>query len=170
MSVNSKNKGSKAERELAKVWERWTGYKFSRTPMSGGWAKSIESFGDLTCTDPKHSHRFPFSVECKSYKGITFNDILKGTKSDVLRFWEQASYDAKRCNKIPLLFMRENGMAKQTYFLVCDVKVGKLIVDLSKKSLDMIALSCSLGNLLVFNSNDLTAISYNEFYKAVRKL
>lgn len=66
--------------------------------------------------------------------------------------------------------MRENGMAKQTYFLVCDVKVGKLIVDLSKKSLDVIALSCSLGNLLVFNSNDLTAIPYNEFYKAVRKL
>lgn len=32
MSVNSKNKGSKAERELAKVWERWTGYKFPELP------------------------------------------------------------------------------------------------------------------------------------------
>lgn len=169
MSVNSKNKGSKAERELAKVWEKWTGYKFSRTPMSGGWAKSIESFGDLTCTDPKHSSKFPFSVECKSYKGITFNDILKGTKSEIIKFWKQATYDATRCRKQPLLFMRENGMAKQTYFMVCDHTIGKLILN-QLPNVNVFLISCDVGILTVFNSQDVTKIPYDTFYKEVRKL
>ena len=40
MRKNSRNKGSRFERTIAKAWETWTGYKFSRTPGSGGWAKA----------------------------------------------------------------------------------------------------------------------------------
>ena len=81
MSTNSKNKGNRFERTIAKFFQDWTGYKFSRTPGSGGWAKAKDSFGDLVCTDEKHSRRFPFSIECKSYQDLKFEHILLGTKS-----------------------------------------------------------------------------------------
>lgn len=53
MRKNSRNKGSRFERTIAKAWESWTGYKFSRTPGSGGWAKAKDAMGDLVCTDEK---------------------------------------------------------------------------------------------------------------------
>ena len=32
MGVNSRNKGSKNERGVAKLMQEWTGYEFARTP------------------------------------------------------------------------------------------------------------------------------------------
>lgn len=34
--INSRAKGSKNERELAKLFKDWTGKEFARTPSSGG--------------------------------------------------------------------------------------------------------------------------------------
>lgn len=73
MRKNSRNKGSRFERTIAKAWESWTGYKFSRTPGSGGWAKAKDAMGDLVCTDEKHSRRFPFSIECKTIRILSSN-------------------------------------------------------------------------------------------------
>lgn len=102
MRKNSRNKGSRFERTIAKAWESWTGYKFSRTPGSGGWAKAKDAMGDLVCTDEKHSRRFPFSIECKNYQDIKFEHILLGLKScKIISFWEQATKDAKRAGKYP---------------------------------------------------------------------
>ena len=34
--INSKKKGSRNERQLSKIFEKWTNLTFSRTPSSGG--------------------------------------------------------------------------------------------------------------------------------------
>lgn len=171
MKVNSKNKGSKAERDLAKLWESWTGYKFARTPMSGGWAKSKDTFGDLTCTDDKHSRKFTFSVECKSYKGITFNDILKGNKSDILKFWEQATRDAMISHKIPILFMRENGMSKGVYFVITDGALGAFILK-EAPTITYFKFQIQTQELILYaiSSKDLVLINYGKLHKAMRVL
>lgn len=104
MRKNSRNKGSRFERTIAKAWESWTGYKFSRTPGSGGWAKAKDAMGDLVCTDEKHSRRFPFSIECKNYQDIKFEHILLGLKScKIISFWEQATRMLNVQEKYPYL-------------------------------------------------------------------
>lgn len=174
MPINSKKKGSRGERDLCKWWKEWTGYEFSRVPASGGlrWKKADNITSDIICTDDAHAHKFKFSIECKNYKGITFNDIIKGTKSDVLKFWLQACSDATRGKKIPLLFMRENGMAKGVYFVATTVEVGKLLLQLNLLEKDYFRIHAGKEGMdfYVFNSKDLRAISYSIFYKKIRKL
>lgn len=163
--INSKKKGSKNERDVCKWWKNWTGYDFARVPSSGGlrWSRTSDTTGDIICSDQKHFLKFPFSIECKSYKGITFNDILKGTKSDVLKFWGQAKLDASRSNKEPILFMRENGMAKNLYYVVVKAKLGDLICNTNRCNNFTIYNGGEI--IIVINSNELSKVPY----RAVRK-
>ena len=118
--INSKNKGSRFERTICKWFQDWTGYEFNRVPASGGlrWKKTDNITSDITCTDPKHLKRFKLSVECKSYNDLKFEHILLGNKGcKILSFWEQASNDAIRGNKIPVLIMKYNNMPKGEAFL-----------------------------------------------------
>lgn len=176
MKTNSKNKGSRFERVVAKAFEKWTGYKFSRTPGSGGWAKAKDSFGDIVCTDSVHSKRFPFSIECKSYKEIKFEHILLGNKGcKILEFWEQAKRDAKIINKVPLLIMRYNSMPSGEAFCIME----KTILDsiLANQGLHILGkpiMYLDMPNweyLAVVMFSDILTLSYREdVYKVVRKL
>ena len=98
--MNSKNKGNRFERKIAGFFTKWTGYKFERNRAgSGAWHSNKDSTSDLTCTDERHAHRCKISIECKNYKEIKFEHLLLGNKGcDILKFWEQASKDAKRAN------------------------------------------------------------------------
>lgn len=49
MAVNGRNKGANFERVIAKQLSEWCGFTITRTPSSGGWAKT----GDITPKDPK---------------------------------------------------------------------------------------------------------------------
>jgi len=123
--INSKKKGSKNERSLAKLFEKWTGYEFSRTPSSGGlrWSNTDSTVGDLICSDKKHSRYFRFSVEAKFHKDINFEQLLLPNKNKkILEFWNQALEDSDRSGKIPMLFMRYNGMPKDLHFSVISYK------------------------------------------------
>lgn len=95
--MNSKNKGNRFERKIAGFFTKWTGYKFERNRAgSGAWHSNKDSTSDLTCTDERHAHRCKISIECKNYKEIKFEHLLLGNKGcDILKFWEQASKDAK---------------------------------------------------------------------------
>lgn len=173
MAVNSKAKGAKAERDLAKWWEKWTGYKFSRTPMSGGWHKNTETTSDLVCVDEKHKRRFPFSVESKSHKEINFNDILKGNKSDILKWWDQCKGDALRGKKIPLLFMRENGMKKSTWFVVMNYQLYSSIwKGFNPEIIEgrVIYLFAEGQALFIIPSTTLEDLNYRKVYHKARKL
>lgn len=113
-SINSREKGVKNERELAKKLQEWTGQPFARIPSSGGlrWKNDSRTVGDLIPED--ETFVFPFCIETKHYAKANL-DISK--KSKISGAWEQAARDALRANKIPLLFYRINGMAKGSYIV-----------------------------------------------------
>jgi Holliday junction resolvase len=115
--INSRTKGSKNERDLAKLFKTWTGKDFARTPSSGGlqW-KATNAKGDIVCTS--EGHYFPFCIEAKNHKEINFEHLLYLPKPKILEFWEQCLRDATLANKVPLLFMRYNGMPKDFHFVV----------------------------------------------------
>lgn len=120
--ANSKKKGSRFELRVSKWFTQWTSFKFGRTPYSGANHQSRDLSSDIMCQDERHAHRCKISVECKNYKEIKFEHILLGNKGcDILKFWEQASKDAKRANKVPILCMRYNSMPSEEFFFV----VGK---------------------------------------------
>lgn len=121
MAINSRKKGAKNEREIAKTLELWSGKKFAKTPASGGlnW-KTSNVAGDVVCVT--EGHYFPFCIEGKSYLKIDFSHLLTpGIKNvDILGFWEQAKRDATKANKIPILLIRYNGLPKHFWFLAIE--------------------------------------------------
>lgn len=130
--INSKAKGSRFERVVCKALQDWSGYEFSRTPASGGlrWKKTDNISSDIVCSDPKHAHKFPFSIEVKNYKDIKFEHLLTGNKTCKIReFWSQATGDAKRSGKIPVLIMRYNSMPKGEAFFVVGPALTQWIFD-----------------------------------------
>lgn len=173
MKTNSKNKGSRFERVVAKAFEEWTGYSFSRTPGSGGWAKAKDSFGDIVCTDSTHSKRFPFSIECKFYKEIKFEHILLGNKScKILDFWEQAKRDASIIHKEPILIMRYNSMPSGEAF--CMVQREALDAILEKKKLRLVEkpimyIEVLKESVAIIMFSDILSLPYQDVYKVMRK-
>lgn len=170
MRKNSRNKGSRFERSVAKAWESWTGYKFSRTPGSGGWAKAKDAVGDLVCTDEKHSRRFPFSIECKSYQDIKFEHLLLGNKTCKIHdFWDQASRDANKINKLPILIMRYNSMPKdEAFFGVGPVLTKWLTENYNLKFMIVNVPDINIGIFMFSEVQKL--VKYKDIYKYVRKL
>lgn len=123
---NGKKKGAKNERELCKWFKEWSGgLEFSRVPASGGlrWKNTENITGDIICSDDRYSRRFAFSVETKFHKEINFEHLILGNKKlKVIEFWEQALQDGIRGNKTPILFMRYNGMKKNTWLVILNLK------------------------------------------------
>lgn len=162
--INSRNKGSKNEREVAKLFEKWTSYPFSRTPSSGGlgWNTS-NTVGDIVCTDDRHSRFFCFAIEAKFYNEIKFEHLINGNKKvDIIRFWEQAKGDAKGANKIPIVTMRYNGMKKNTHFII-----------LPTNYFDHLQIQTPTGKLTYTKEYQFTIINsedwFNTDYKTVHK-
>lgn len=169
--ANGKKKGNKAERELCKWFQQWTGYPFTRVPASGGlrWKNTNATAGDIICDDERHSRRFQFSVESKSYKDINFEHLILGNKKvKILEFWEQTNADADRSGKIPILFMRYNGMAKNTYFVVITYQVYKLLFP------TLISFEYSRFEVkgkvpfVILNSHDLLKFDYVTLHKKLK--
>jgi len=122
--INSKAKGSKNEREAAKALERWCDMPFTRVPQSGGlrWQGGQNITGDIIPEDMYELRDFPFSIEVKSRKELDFENLLLPNNSDILKFWDQATSDAKRVDKIPLLMMRRDRMPKQAFYIAMPYK------------------------------------------------
>lgn len=176
--TNPKRKSGKHERSVAHIMQDWSGYEFARTPQSGGlhWRKQHTS-GDVVCIDDKHGPRFPFSIECKFYEDITLLPLIQGLigkkSNKVLEFWKQAKGDAKTVGKVPLLFMRKNGMKKDLNFVVFEQMFFSIWLDYINEW------DCENGflgytdkdyQLIIVNSEDLMKTEYLAFYKAGRKL
>jgi hypothetical protein len=163
--ANSKRKGNKFELKISKWFTQWTGFKFERNRAgSGAWHSNKDSVSDISCTDEKHAHRCKISVECKSYKEINFEHVLLGNKHcDILKFWEQATTDAKRAGRIPILCMRYNSMPSEEFFFVVQLEIGEKLNQLIDRCM---TLEYHGTILYVFMASDV--IQYVD-YKALHK-
>ena len=77
----SKRKGSRYEREMAKLFSDWYGEELIRVPASGGMRSLTRS--DLSCRNPDY---FPFVIECKHREDINFESIIKSPKV-IIDYW-----------------------------------------------------------------------------------
>lgn len=176
--VNSKKKGSKWERDVCKFMKEWTGYEFSRTPASGGlrWHKKDDIVSDVICTDEKHGHRFPGAIECKFYQEIKFEHVLLGNDScKIMEFWNQATRDAERAKKLPLLIMRYNNMPKGEAFLMIDRETSNCILTDTDLGLKLqkprMAIQIDLKTVFyIFMLSDIKNLEYQKVYKLWRSL
>lgn len=168
---NGKKKGNKAERIAANWFKQWTGLDFQRVPQSGGlrWQKADNISGDIICADYDHNREFPFSIEVKSYQNINFEHFILGMKSDkILPFWRQAESDGARAGKIPLLYMRYNGMEKDTFFVVCELKLFRKINRLCPKiERTFFKVYNSEYQLAIFHTDHLKQINYYDLKKSI---
>lgn len=170
--VNSKNKGNKFEREVAKWFTKWSGYKFERNRDSGAWHSNKDSVSDITCTDEKHAHKCKISIECKSYKEIKFEHVLLGNKGcDILKFWQQASKDAQRANRVPILCMRYNSMPKGEFFFVVNKILARRIFAFPElmKYPFMTLSTPNDGDLNIFMASAIKeTVPYNDVHKQAK--
>ena len=175
MRKNSKKKGNRFERVVCKFWEDWTGYEFQRVPQSGGlrWKNTSDITSDVICTDKKHSRRFPFSIECKSHQDIRFEHSLLQLKTAKINdFWAQTKSDAKRGNKLPILFMKYNGMPKDEMFVGISFKSAYPLTLTSKKPYSIINnFGEDKESIVIMMASDILENSdYLDFYKHNKQL
>lgn len=131
----ARSKGSRFERQIAADISLWTGVKFTRTPMSGGWSKT----GDVTPKDPKHMVKFPFNIECKNQKIFNTNIIIKMVESgsmpkSIKKWWFQCIGDARKSSRIPLLIMSDSNqpvwlmMTRKHFKRMCLMEYASVVV------------------------------------------
>jgi hypothetical protein len=81
---SSKVKGSSYENTVAKKFKSYYGYELTRTPQSGGFAKSKERAsdfkGDIVCLS--EGVNFKLHVECKNHKKWSLKEWLKQAQED----------------------------------------------------------------------------------------
>lgn len=118
MPINSRAKGHEFERQVCNILNKRFNikenkHKFKRVPLSGGFDK--ENFpGDLYSLNRT---RFAdnWAIECKFYKDWKLEDLFNGNDSNIMKWWTQASDDAKIGDKLPLLVFKKNH--SQIYFM-----------------------------------------------------
>ena len=99
--VNARQKGTKAEREVAAMFKRHTGLDFVQTPGSG----SGKIKGDLY-VENKHNL---FLIEVKHYKSMGLNEkIFTQRSNNVVVWWNKAIKQAQEMGQEPLIVMKQN--------------------------------------------------------------
>ncbi len=83
MAVDSRVKGRTYEYKVRDIFTKTLGFKFERTPMSGAlyYAK-----GDVFSPERPD---WPYIIECKHYKELSFNNLLSAKSNDLWSFWQQ---------------------------------------------------------------------------------
>ena len=125
-SINSKQKGSNAEREMAHILtERFEGYKFARSVQSGAYigASNESRAEDLSYEqklvfsgDIRIPKNFKFTIEHKFYKEASFWDLFNES-SDLHQWFSQALHDANAVKKMPMLVVKYNNHKRIVYLL-----------------------------------------------------
>ena len=99
--VNARQKGTKAEREVAAMLRRYSDLDFIQTPGSG----SGKIKGDLYV---EHKHNL-FRIEVKHYKDMGFTHKIFTQKSNnLVTWWNKAIKQAQEMEQEPLIIMKQN--------------------------------------------------------------
>ena len=115
--TNGKQKGGSFEREICKALSLWVSKGqnvdlYWRSAMSGGRATvakgKVRQAGDITAVAPEgHALVDTFFIECKSYKNLSLDCLIKG-KGNLIDFWQIAVKESAKYNRIPLLIFKQN--------------------------------------------------------------
>lgn len=122
-SGGGKQKGASFERDVCRRLSLWVSMGamedcFWRSAMSGGrstvgYAKGkrmAAQAGDISSINIYgHPLINLFMIECKAYANLNYPGLLKG-KGHLVEFWAEASKQAKRYDKMPLLIAKQNQM------------------------------------------------------------
>ena len=109
----AKQKGSRAQREVAKLLGLWFFgdiNSFHSTPISGGlrWKSDIaKTRGDIVCSTDSN---FPYSIEVKNQEHGKWDllSILLDEGPIMKKWWKQCEEDAEVVGKLPLLIFTRN--------------------------------------------------------------
>ena len=156
--VKGRAKGARFENDIARQVTLWTGMKFTRSPSSGGWAKT----GDITPKNPEHMVQFPFNMELKNNEILEFSNIFhahKNKKMPIRKWWKQAFQDAKKSGKIPVLVF-----TKSREEVFCMVQQDIFF----RLGLDKTAVQVHMGKHNVVLWQDLLNIPYKDVLKALK--
>lgn len=116
-----KSKGASFERQISKDLSLWVSNGknqdvFWRSAMSGGRTtvamkkgnKLSAQAGDLSSIHRLgHSLIDVFVIECKAYKSLNFESMIKG-KGHLLDFWKKVREEAVTHDKLPMLVGKQN--------------------------------------------------------------
>ena len=103
MANPSKIKGSAYELKIKDILTDYFKEKFERVPLSGSLSYLK---GDIWC--PTKYTEWPYTIECKHYAELDFNNLLTAKSNDLFSFWRQAEEEAKVMQKKPLVCFRWN--------------------------------------------------------------
>lgn len=118
--MNSRQKGSVAERFVAMTFrEWWAKYEpkdadgkpiaFVRTPLSGGWGGPAVRAGFLASGDlMTTAKRWPFAVEVKRREGWGLANLINGRPCPVWGWWAQCRGAALEMRREPLMLFRKS--------------------------------------------------------------
>jgi hypothetical protein len=109
----AKSKGSRAQREVAKLLGLWffsDSAAFHSTPASGGlrWSKDVaKTRGDIVCSADDN---FPYSIEIKNQEKGSWDllSMLLNEGPIVKKWWAQCEEDAMAVDKNPWLIFTRN--------------------------------------------------------------
>jgi hypothetical protein len=114
VTFGSRQKGSRAELEIAAMFKRWwdpvnPSAVFKRVPLSGGWGDAdargkFKAAGDVM-TD---CLRFGLCLEIKRREGWTLDTLRRGKRSPVWAWWRQCVRSAREVDRVPMLIFRKN--------------------------------------------------------------
>ena len=159
--VKGRSKGATFERDVAAQVTLWTGMKFTRTPMSGGWSKT----GDITPKDPAHMVIFPFNMELKNQEAWTISALMKiddkgKFAKKIEGWWKQCTDDAKKSNRVPLLLMTKAN--EQVFLMLRTTEFKKLGLHREIRS----SIKCGKRRIVLWE--EFISVPYKEIVKRLK--
>lgn len=142
--INSKKKGNRTELELSKILNKRFGSGFSRSIGSGNrWSQANlpEHAKDVFSGDLVSPKEFKFVLESKGgYEDIDLNSIFIRGNKELDKFLSQATKDAKRCKKKPMLCWKKKRRPWLCAILSKDLGENKMLYKLQYKNWTIISL------------------------------
>jgi Holliday junction resolvase len=142
MGVNGKQKGNAYERQVVnafKVLFEDEGFlrNWSSGSIFGGQNRSRikgvdTDFSEKVVGDIIVPEKFPFTIECKSYKDLDFHNIINGSCKKLDEWIEQAEGDAEVGDTYMLLVVKINN--KGQYICTKDLRIENANINISEMS------------------------------------
>ncbi|MDT9683411.1 hypothetical protein RND61_15285 [Streptomyces sp. TRM76323] len=116
--AGANRKGKGYELKIAKMFSKYSGKEFKRSPMSGAWSSTWaggghdEVAGDIIAPSDEI---FPYSLELKNHESFSLINLFT-TGGEIPQFINQVMGDAIRTHKIPALILHKN--RSKNYFVL----------------------------------------------------